>query len=137
MSVSESKIFCGYEVSEQAQVLQRITNIVDAETSSKIKENLDYLEKLSYMATETKMNFFRMIDLKTFAIATKLSTKKFLMHFIKDLSKNMKAEILEFLQNEYKVDEVLSEQEKLIQFIRQKEGSGEYVFTAPEDEVYV
>jgi DNA-directed RNA polymerase subunit H (RpoH/RPB5) len=128
--------FCGLSFEEQTKVLNKI-DITNKQLSSNIKDNIEQLDKLRYLTTQMKIEFLQVVEHDLLATALRLSSKELIYELFTELTDNMKTEFLDKLEIEGPASSICKAQDKIIELIRQKEASGEYVLDPTSFITYV
>ena len=128
--------FNGLHPEELDKIIMRIRT-QDAAIATSLINCIEDIDKLRYLTTQAKQEFFGQIDHNTFAIALRLSSKELILDLFTDLSKNMLEDFLHKMSKERAPSEILKAQKNICEFIRQKEAKGELVLNARSFSEYV
>lgn len=128
--------FCGLDYEDQVATLNRI-ELTNKTLASNIKDNIDYLDKLRYMTTQMKIEFLQAVQQDLLANALRLSSKELIFDLLTELTPNMQDDFLEKLAIEKPASGICKAQDKIVTFIREKEGKGEYILDPKSFTTYV
>ena len=120
--------FFGYPKALHQDAIEKVCRNLDDKLSSKLKENVDYLERLSQLTTDMKRELLYEIDPQRLGRALKLSSQEMLVVLLKGLTSNLKGEILHVLQQPCSVGQVMQDQDFLLKLVRGKEAAGSFIF---------
>lgn len=132
----DPKRFCGLTYEEQVRTLNLI-ELTNKQLSLNIGDNIDYLDRLRYLTTKMKIEFLQETHLDLLATALRLSSKELIYELLIELTENMQNDFLEKLANEKPASAICKAQDKIIEFIRKKEATGEYILDPTSFTTYV
>lgn len=132
----DSNRFCGLDYEDQVATLNRI-ELTNKQLVSNIKDNIDYLDKLRYMTTKMKIEFLQGVEQDLLANALRLSSKELIYELLIELTPNMQDDFLEKLAVEKPASGICKAQDKIVSYIREKEGKGEYILDPKSFTTYV
>jgi len=128
--------FCGMDYEDQVATLNRI-ELTNKQLASNIKDNIDYLDRLRYLTTHMKIEFLQKVEQDLLANALRLSSKELIYDLLIELTPNMQDDFLEKLSVEKPASGICKAQDKIIAFIREKEGKGEFILDPKSFTTYV
>lgn len=128
--------FCGLDYEDQVATLNRI-ELTNKTLAANIKDNIDHLDKLRYMTTQMKIEFLQNVEQDLLANALRLSSKELIYDLLTELTPNMQDDFLEKLAVEKPASGICKAQDKIVAFIREKEGKGEYILDPKSFTTYV
>lgn len=117
-------------------ILNKI-ELTNKQLSNNIKDNIDYLDRLRYMTTKMKIEFLQSVEHELLADALRLSSKELIYDLLIELTPNMQDDFLEKLAFEKPASGICKAQDKIIKYIREKEGSGEFILDPKSFTTYV
>lgn len=118
--------FCGLDEEEQVRILYIIEDTNPA-LANNIRDNIEYLDKLRYLTFQMKSEFLQSIKLPLLAGALRLSSKELIYDLFIDVSTNIRDDFLVMLAKEKPASAICKSQDKVLEIVRAKEGTGEFI----------
>lgn len=118
--------YCGLTLEEQASQIRKVAK-ENRQLARNIKEAIDYLDTLRYLTTQMKKEFLLEVNLEVLATALRLSSKELIFELFNDVTKTMQNEFLEKLAMMKPASAINRAQDQICQFVREKEGTGQFI----------
>lgn len=118
--------YCGLDEEDLEKLLNTI-ELKERNLSMALRDHIETLDRLRYMTTQMKIELFRSMDVDILAQALRLSSKELIYELLHELTENTQAEFLDRLGIERPASVLAQAQEKLVKFVHEKEGKGEFI----------
>ena len=111
---------------EKVQDIIHKMDLRDNQMAGKLRQNIEYLERLQYLTSTMRYELMLSISIETISYALKLSSQNVVGPFLKDVSVNLRADMRHFLSQKLMISQIMKNQDELIDFVLHKEGKGEF-----------
>jgi len=128
--------FCGLDELELDKILANL-EATDNFTAGKIKDNLEYLDKLRYLTPVMKKDFLLEVNHSILAVGLRLSSKELIYELLEEVTDTIRDEILFHMKDARPISTVKKSQETIIEYIQKKEKAGEFVLDPETFVTYV
>lgn len=119
-------MYCGLDEVDQDKMLAKI-DVQNHVLANNIRDNIEYLDRLRYMTTQMKIEFLKTVNHELLATALRMSSKELIYELLVEVTDTMQKEFLEKLSKEKPASAICKAQDDIVKFIREREGTGEYV----------
>lgn len=129
-------MYCGLDEEDQIKMLYKV-EYSNKQLAINLRNNIEYLDRLRYMTTQMKIEFLQEVNNDLLANALRMSSKELIYDLLTELTDNMQEEFLEKLGREMPASGVCKAQDEIVKFVREKEGTGEYILDPLSFTTYV
>lgn len=124
------KGYHGMNVGEQEALFKKLIKEEDKNVEE-LRSNIESLEQLEYLTTSMKTKLFQDMKISTLAIALRLCRKFVIISIVKDITDHMREEFFFEIEHKQPLSKVIDAQKQLIQYIAEKEKTGD-IYLDPE-----
>jgi len=131
------KALSGLDQTSQERIIKEIAE-KDPQMAELLANNLISIDDLKFLTTDMIRTLLKDIDPGLMALGLKGQDQEVIDHFLNNISKNMKQDMLDVLEGpKRKLSEVKDAQEKILAIVKEKKKKGEIIINRNADEEYV